>query len=120
MELPKPLVTVTTLSKILEGILFVLLPFTGFYLGMKYQTSISPKANEDITNVATTPTKTPPSPNPTAEWKTYTNEKYGLESRYPHRLKLMLELTLFLNLLLMIQKSIINLNISMILKWKII
>ena len=42
MTLPKSLTTVTTLSKVLAGILFVALPFLGFYGGMRYQTSVTP------------------------------------------------------------------------------
>ncbi|MFH1565859.1 MAG: hypothetical protein ABIB98_01515 [bacterium] len=76
MELPKSLTTVTTLSKILAGILFVLLPFIGFYLGMKYQTSTSP---------APTSVKTPTTtPDPTVGWETYTNTEYGFSFKHPN------------------------------------
>lgn len=42
MELPKSLTTVTPISKYLALVLFILLPFVGFYAGMKYQKSITP------------------------------------------------------------------------------
>jgi len=37
MYIPKQLTTVTTLSKLIIGILFITLPFVGFWLGMEYQ-----------------------------------------------------------------------------------
>ena len=82
MELPKPLVTVTTLSKVLAGILFVLLPFIGFYLGTKYQISLSPKVTETPT-VTTTPAQTPTPADPTADWKTYTSDVFAFTIKYP-------------------------------------
>ena len=55
MNIPKQLTTVTTLSKLIAGILFVTLPFIGFVLGMQYQKSIqletiSTTASEVITS----------------------------------------------------------------------
>ncbi len=41
MNLPKSLTTVTLLSKIIAGILFIILPFLGFWLGREYQKSMS-------------------------------------------------------------------------------
>ena len=41
MLLPKSFTTVTPLSKVIAMILFVSLPFVGYYLGMKYEQSIS-------------------------------------------------------------------------------
>lgn len=40
MTLPKSLTTITPFSKILAAILYITLPFAGFYLGMEYQKSI--------------------------------------------------------------------------------
>ena len=40
MKLPRSLTTVTLLSKLIALILFVSLPFIGFYLGYKYRSSI--------------------------------------------------------------------------------
>lgn len=34
---PNPFTTVTTFSKVVALIIFIILPFTGFYLGMRYQ-----------------------------------------------------------------------------------
>ena len=42
MPLPKSFTTVTPLSKTLALILFILLPFMGFYAGMKFQQSMEP------------------------------------------------------------------------------
>lgn len=36
-KLPKSLTTITPLSKTIAFILFIVLPFVGFYLGMQYQ-----------------------------------------------------------------------------------
>ncbi len=41
-KLPKSLTTVTPLSKAVAMVLFIALPFIGFYLGMQYQKSIEP------------------------------------------------------------------------------
>lgn len=40
MKLPKSLTTVTTFSKILAALLFILFPFIGFRLGVSYQKSV--------------------------------------------------------------------------------
>lgn len=57
-RLPKFLTTVTPLSKLLAGMLFITLPFLGFYLGIQYQ-----KNNSTITSpsksTSVTPTFTP-------------------------------------------------------------
>ncbi|MBU1016819.1 hypothetical protein KJ678_01495 [Patescibacteria group bacterium] len=80
MELPKKLTTVTTLSKILAGTLFILLPFVGFYLGLKYQVSLSPK--DAIPPTVSTSVKTPTtSPDPTVDWKIYNGKDYTY--KYP-------------------------------------
>ena len=42
MKLPNFLTTVTTLSKIIALVLFILLPFIGFYLGTKYKNISNP------------------------------------------------------------------------------
>src|SRR5271166_2512755 len=101
MTLPKSLTTVTTLSKILAMALFIIFPFVGFYLGMKYQEKITPKTEYVSNNIepmqdASTvlPTSMPnliasaasvPTINPVekANWKTYTNTKYGFSFKYP-------------------------------------
>ncbi len=45
MNLPKQLTTVTTLSKTLAIVLFVLFPIVGFYLGMEYQKAVNETAS---------------------------------------------------------------------------
>ncbi len=51
MKLPSYLTKVTPLSKTLALILFILLPFLGFYLGVKYQSSLvtQPLVNQKVT-----------------------------------------------------------------------
>ena len=46
MTLPKSFTTVTPLSKTLAAILFVVLPFFGFYLGIQYQKGVSPNQEQ--------------------------------------------------------------------------
>lgn len=41
MKLPESLTTVNTLSKILASIIFIILPFLGFYLGARYQKNLN-------------------------------------------------------------------------------
>lgn len=41
MKLPESFTKVTPLSKILAGVLFILLSFVGFYLGIKYQQNLT-------------------------------------------------------------------------------
>jgi hypothetical protein len=43
MKLSKSLTKVTLFSKLLTSVLFILLPFIGFYLGMQFQISITPQ-----------------------------------------------------------------------------
>lgn len=47
MDLSKHLTKVTPFSKMLSAVLFVILPFVGFYLGLNYQSNLS---NETITS----------------------------------------------------------------------
>lgn len=57
MKFPKELTTITPTSKILAAILFISLPFIGFFLGIRYQQTISPPSI--ITNYSTpTPDET--------------------------------------------------------------
>ncbi len=49
MPLPKSLTTVTRFSKFLALILFISLPFGGFYIGMQYQKSFSQQSSDQST-----------------------------------------------------------------------
>jgi hypothetical protein len=91
-KLPKWLTTVTPLSKIIAMILFILLPFVGFYMGMKYQekTNIAPvviDVNKSV-NLTPTPTAAPFLVYPitqtnlkmdTLNWKTYSLTAYPIK-----------------------------------------
>jgi len=86
VELPKSLTTVTTLSKILAGVLFVTFPLVAFYIGIKYQ--------ETVTRTTTKLGTTAVSPTPklstslTADWKTYSNNEYNFSFKYPNYLSI--------------------------------
>ena len=43
MKVSKSLTKVTIFSKLLTSVLFIALPFLGFYLGMQFQISITPQ-----------------------------------------------------------------------------
>ena len=79
--LHKYLFTVTTFSKFLAMILFIALPFVGFYLGMQYQQKIT-VASPVILETQKKPISSP-TPTTTANWKTYTDSQYGYMLNYP-------------------------------------
>lgn len=84
MVLPKSFTTVTPLSKAIAMILFVLLPFAGFYVGYKYHELTSSNTPVTQNNPISTPAITSAS-NSTADfttnWKTYANSDYTI--KYP-------------------------------------
>ena len=53
MILPKQLTTITSFTKILAGILFITLPFVGFYLGMEYEQYLNTIAHSIILEIST-------------------------------------------------------------------
>jgi hypothetical protein len=64
-KISKAWTTVTPLSKALALLLFIALPFIGFYLGMEYQKRISPqliKSNTDVPSHTISPTASPNTP----------------------------------------------------------
>lgn len=69
-KLPKSLTTITRFSKTVALILFIALPFIGFYLGIKYQKAITPTEISD----------------PTANWQTYSDS--SLSFKYPSQVSL--------------------------------
>lgn len=85
MALPKFLTTVTSFSKILAAVLFITLPFAGFYLGLQYEAQftqyLEDRSSLDQYNLNPSPSKTQDAS--TANWKTYTRSaKYGFEIKY--------------------------------------
>ncbi|MDP2684508.1 MAG: hypothetical protein Q8P20_05650, partial [bacterium] len=79
-NLPKSLTTVTPFSKLLAGILFITFIIAAFFAGMKYQRAISLIAYQQSNLITSTPS---PAPDPTANWKTYSNPTYGFSFKYP-------------------------------------
>ncbi|GEM_PF-6523989 len=78
MPLPKSFTTVTPLSKALAMILFITLPFIGFYFGINYPKELSPQ-----TQIVNT-TQPSPTPDPTAYWKYYIDDTLGILFKYPN------------------------------------
>ena len=56
-RLPKSLTTVTPLSKTIAFILFILMPFIGFYLGMHYQKTLDSLSTFSTTYIQAAPQK---------------------------------------------------------------
>jgi hypothetical protein len=101
IKLPKELTTVTPLSKYLAMVVFISLPFVGFFLGMRYQEmmDLSKRQQEKSSLVIPrTPILSPAEalakegnsianptvdPSITANWKTYRNDEFGFELKYP-------------------------------------
>ena len=108
MHLPEKLTTITPLSKYLSMVLFILLPFVGFYLGTKHQSRLQvvppveskcldsqrmPQTYTDIcpivinrpvyiesdTNFANTRILD----EKTKGWKTYQNSAFSISFKYP-------------------------------------
>lgn len=95
-QLPLWLTTVTPLSKLLAMILFLGLPFLGFYLGMQYQqrvTVITPTTSVVQKTITLNPTpllntntanNSSPTIDPTANWKTYNSPDNAFALKYPN------------------------------------
>jgi hypothetical protein len=80
IKFPASLTTITPYSKLLAGILFIALIITAFFAGMKYQ-AMTDFIKIQQSNLITAPPS--PTPDPTANWKVYRDEKYGFEINYP-------------------------------------
>lgn len=86
MILPKELTTVTPLSKALALIMFIVLPITGFFLGMKYQSfKYKSHRTEIFQNATPTPSLFPTIINQdeTGDWETYYNKTFKMSLKYP-------------------------------------
>lgn len=80
MKLPSSLTTVTPLSKFLALVLFITLPFLGFFIGMQYQQQMYSSESEVI---SISPSQTPPTTqlNVANEWKDFIDKDFQLQ--YP-------------------------------------
>ena len=84
MSLPKELTTVTKLSKYLAMVVFIALPFVGFFLGVRYQEMMDlGKSQQEESNLAI-PRAPTPTPDETVNWKTYIASN-SLTFRYPEQ-----------------------------------
>ncbi len=83
MNLPKELTTVTKLSKLLAAILFIALPFLGFFLGLRYQETMDLANRQQIEHNLAVSHYSTPAPDETVNWKTYRSEEFGFEFKYP-------------------------------------
>lgn len=81
--MPKELTTVTPLSKYLAMFLFIVLPFIGFSLGIRYQQVIDYYQEELTKPIPSIKYKTSTT-DQTANWKTYANDKYKFQIGYPN------------------------------------
>lgn len=76
-------------AKIIAAVLFITLPFVGFWVGMEYQEAIMPvktpfNVETSILDVSTIT----PTPDETSSWKTYRNNEHGFTFQYPGEWKL--------------------------------
>jgi hypothetical protein len=92
-DIHRHLFTVTTFSKILALVLFILFPFVGFYLGIKYKevltsqqqvATLNPQtAKDEARSSSQYPSPPPKFINETNVSKKYTNERYGFTINIP-------------------------------------
>ena len=90
MNIPKELNTIAPLSKYLAMVVFISLPFVGFFLGMRYEEKLDLAKRQEMEANLSIPRSPKPTPieipwvDPliTADWKTYTNTKYGFLFKY--------------------------------------
>ena len=61
MQVPKTLTTVNSFTKVITAVLFVMLPFWGFIVGIYYEEGVTLKKTTDVQYgvVEVTPTPTP-------------------------------------------------------------
>lgn len=88
MKIPKYWTTVTTFSKTIALILFIALPFIGFWFGLSYQQILDLNRNYSYglpvkpSNSVTSSTTL----DQTSGWYIYTNNTYGIQFKYPENL----------------------------------
>jgi len=88
MSIPKELTTVTSVSKILAAVIFIIFPFAGFYIGQIYEQQFT-QYLEDRTSLdqyIVNPSPVKKQDISTANWKTYTynrDKRLGYSLQYP-------------------------------------
>lgn len=80
-----PFTTVTPFSKVLALVLFIALPFVGFWLGIKYQSlsNVSSPSSPAINSSKPQALVTPRPSDETVGWKTYVSTLYKYSLSYP-------------------------------------
>lgn len=86
-KLPKSLTTITPFSKTLAMILFILLPFIGFYLGIQYSYLLN-QVNK-TTELTIEKNSSSESPDKNMNWKTYVNSESNWQINYPNDLNVL-------------------------------
>ena len=87
---------VTSFTKVLAAVLFIALPFFGFYLGMQYQNTVTPSEDQTSVNIVKPKNNTVvvdkvPVATQTADmrdWKIYQDTKLGIYINYPQEWKI--------------------------------
>jgi hypothetical protein len=83
MKLPQSVTTVTPLSKSLALVLFIALPFIGFYFGYQYGQDTAVLDQSNINNLQLVPTNAAKStPDLTANWPSYSSQEYQFTLNY--------------------------------------
>ena len=86
MKLPQSFTTITTFSKTLAGVLSIVLPVAGFLLGIQYQKLQTALELLPMQQPTYSPT---PTQDEISDWKTYRNEEYGFEFKFPETCKVL-------------------------------
>lgn len=96
IKLPVSLTTITPFSKYLAMVVFISFPILAFFAGMNYQKMIDQMKYQqtDLTTLKPTPT-----PNPIANWKTYSDTKNGFSFKYPNKGIIVEESSNFVNIM---------------------
>jgi len=83
MKLPEYLTTVTVFSRTLGLILFFILAFGTFLLGIEYQRAITPPKSPEVEKISPITNRSASTLSNSTNWKKYLNPQSGFEISYP-------------------------------------